>query len=322
MHKKTLERSHGVTVPTYFKYWGKADPKYEGEPKWHPLVYHCLDVAACAEALLRDRSPWIKALHRLSELPDHRLKAWVLFLSAIHDIGKFGHAFQGTKPDLQKVLQGCSTVVPRGEKHPTMGYALGRRNLLGWFGKPVNDEDLFDVVQPWLASATGHHGRPPVNLDIGQSVRLIRDNFPTEVLRDTEAFVKDTVNLLMGAGFPLPDPEPGLAERYARLSWLVAGVLVVSDWLGSNTRWFPYHESTLSMPKYWNEVACRNAREAVQESGLSCPAIASFQSFRTLFPKIANLTSLQVGRKKSKWVTVLISSYLKTLQGVARRKRR
>jgi CRISPR-associated endonuclease/helicase Cas3 len=35
-------------IPTYFRYWGKADPNYEGEPKWHPLVYHCLDVAAVA----------------------------------------------------------------------------------------------------------------------------------------------------------------------------------------------------------------------------------------------------------------------------------
>ena len=29
-----------------FRYWGKADPAYPGEPKWHPLVYHSLDVAA------------------------------------------------------------------------------------------------------------------------------------------------------------------------------------------------------------------------------------------------------------------------------------
>lgn len=21
----------------FFKYWGKADPNYPGEPKWHPL---------------------------------------------------------------------------------------------------------------------------------------------------------------------------------------------------------------------------------------------------------------------------------------------
>lgn len=28
-----------------FTYWGKADPNYPDEPKWHPLVYHSLDVA-------------------------------------------------------------------------------------------------------------------------------------------------------------------------------------------------------------------------------------------------------------------------------------
>ncbi|SFQ18248.1 hypothetical protein SAMN05216419_10961 [Nitrosomonas cryotolerans] len=29
-----------------FKYWGKADQNYQGKQKWHPLVYHSLDVAA------------------------------------------------------------------------------------------------------------------------------------------------------------------------------------------------------------------------------------------------------------------------------------
>jgi CRISPR-associated endonuclease/helicase Cas3 len=33
-------------MESYLKYWGKADPKYPSEPKWHPLVYHCLDMAA------------------------------------------------------------------------------------------------------------------------------------------------------------------------------------------------------------------------------------------------------------------------------------
>ena len=33
-----------------FRYWGKADPDYPGEPKWHPFVYHSLDVAAVASA--------------------------------------------------------------------------------------------------------------------------------------------------------------------------------------------------------------------------------------------------------------------------------
>lgn len=29
---------------TIFDYWGKADPNYPGEKKWHPLVYHSLDI--------------------------------------------------------------------------------------------------------------------------------------------------------------------------------------------------------------------------------------------------------------------------------------
>ena len=37
---------------TYFAYWGKADPNYPGEPKWHPLAYHSLDMTGVAT---RDR---------------------------------------------------------------------------------------------------------------------------------------------------------------------------------------------------------------------------------------------------------------------------
>jgi len=32
----------------YFGYWGKADPKYPGHPKWHPLVYHCPNLTTAA----------------------------------------------------------------------------------------------------------------------------------------------------------------------------------------------------------------------------------------------------------------------------------
>ena len=40
------------------KHWGKADEKYLGEPKWHPLAYHCLDVSSVAVAWW-DASPTI-----------------------------------------------------------------------------------------------------------------------------------------------------------------------------------------------------------------------------------------------------------------------
>ena len=34
------------------RYWGKAKPETNSGPQWHPLVYHCLDVAACGRKLL------------------------------------------------------------------------------------------------------------------------------------------------------------------------------------------------------------------------------------------------------------------------------
>jgi hypothetical protein len=37
---------------SYFRYWGKADPNYPGDPKWHPLVYHCLNIADSSDYIL------------------------------------------------------------------------------------------------------------------------------------------------------------------------------------------------------------------------------------------------------------------------------
>ena len=43
-----------------FEYWGKADEKYVGETSWHPLAYHCLDVAACGQVLLNAQPSWLE----------------------------------------------------------------------------------------------------------------------------------------------------------------------------------------------------------------------------------------------------------------------
>jgi CRISPR-associated endonuclease/helicase Cas3 len=52
--------------PTYLRYWGKADPTYRDEPKWHPLAYHCLDVAACGLVLLEVQPAWLSGAGRIT----------------------------------------------------------------------------------------------------------------------------------------------------------------------------------------------------------------------------------------------------------------
>ncbi len=275
-----------------FRYWGKADAKYPGEPKWHPLVYHCLDVAACGSVLLERQTTWNDVMLRLSGLPATRLRPWVTIQLGLHDIGKFGDGFQCKDPGLQVALCGRTASTSNTEHHTTLGYLLTQRHLLDWLGQDGGDPDLLDLVQPWLAAATGHHGRPPRNL--GNPALLLRNQFPTHVASDARQFVEEANRLFMPEGFPLPTPEAGLAERYMRTSWLLAGLLVVADWLGSNTRWFPYREPTLSLTEYWNQVALAGAQRAVDESGLAPATPAPFAGFKALFPKIPAPTPMQV----------------------------
>lgn len=275
-----------------WQYWGKAGEAYEREPKWHPLVYHCLDVAACAAALLERQPAWLAAIGRQAEFALEALRPCLHFLAAIHDLGKFGDGFQARRPDLLARLQDRTGIDPGGERHDTLGYVLAERHLLDWLGLDGRDADLFDLIQPWVAAVTGHHGRPSKNLDSTQW--LLRNQFPAQVLIDACCFVTEAARLLLPVDFVWPTPEAGLAERFRRASWLVAGLTVAADWLGSNTRWFPYRAPEHPLDEYWKAFALPQARRAVEESGLVPAAPATLPAMRTLFPAVALPTPLQI----------------------------
>lgn len=276
---------------TYFRYWGKADRKFDGEPKWHPLVYHCLDVAACGQALLRHQPAWLEKMAVLSGLDPDVLSQWLAFLLAIHDIGKFGDGFQALRPDLQGELQGQAAQVAYDVRHDTLGYALGMDSLPGWLGRDASDDLESDLLRPWLAAVAGHHGRPPKNLP---TQAILKRQFRPAVLADVRQFVEHSTQLLFPIGWCLPEPTPGGAERQQQASWLVAGFAVVSDWLGSNTRWFNYQHPEWSLEDYWQAVALPTAEQAVHDSGLLGLSPAKQSTFAGLFPHLSSaLTPLQ-----------------------------
>ena len=225
--------------PAYWNYWGKADPSYPGEAKWHPLVYHCLDVSAVTEVLIESRPAWLNHLCRCAGMPPEKLTPWILFLLAIHDIGKYSDGFQWQRSDLAAKLQARDSAAPQGERHDTMGYLLCTAHLLGWFGKDNKNTFLLDLLIPWIAAVTGHHGRPPLNIGDNRTL-LLRNGFQPAVLADAHAFVENTARLLLPEGWPLPEPSEGIAESFWGASWILSGLAVASDWVGSNTRWFPY----------------------------------------------------------------------------------
>jgi CRISPR-associated endonuclease/helicase Cas3 len=60
-----------------------------------------------------------------------------------------------------------------------------------------------------------------------------------------------------------------------RASWLLAGLVVLADWIGSSQTWFPYHTPKPSLPDYWEQVAIPNAQRALDAAGLEPAASAS-----------------------------------------------
>lgn len=232
---------------SYWRYWGKADREYHAEPQWHPLAYHCLDVAACGQELLARQSVWLRKLAGLSGLTEDSLLPWLLFLLAIHDIGKFANGFQQKRDDLQILLRGNKTNIGGDERHDTLGYVLGMEKLPAWLDCPDLAQRGGLALRPWLASVTGHHGRPPKNQ--GSSVLILRDHFPASIQGDAEQFVRDAVALFLRDGFPEAIAMRGAVENAKRATWLLAGLAVAADWLGSNTRWFGYREPSLDAEK-------------------------------------------------------------------------
>ncbi|QEP44501.1 CRISPR-associated endonuclease Cas3'' [Ectothiorhodospiraceae bacterium BW-2] len=70
--------------------WAKS-----GDPKFHPLLAHILDVAAVAETILLREPPQTKAwLAQQLYIPEQSVAQFVAFICGLHDFGKATPGFQ------------------------------------------------------------------------------------------------------------------------------------------------------------------------------------------------------------------------------------
>ena len=276
-------------IPAYFRYWGKADPKYEGVPKWHPLVYHCLDVAAVA-AVWWDASPAIRHGFRLcSALPEEQVRAWILFFIALHDYGKFDVRFQLRAMQIWELLYpnaGSYSDLPA--VRDCKEYYHGERGL-AWFMadhanmlelEPVNtggDLSFLDGLQetcsdrwlawkPWLEVIAGHHGQikhaeivAPSPLPPTCDRRLAEIDFKARV-----AWLADLEQLFLRPG------TLSLSDFPPMISPLMAGFCSVSDWLGSrcDKENFSYCQEMLDLRTYFEERCAADAVRILELAGI------------------------------------------------------
>lgn len=259
------ESRHDVT---FLAFWGKARPENAMGPRWHPVAYHLLDVAAVTDAVLRCRPHVTTRIAHLLGVDARGVHALIVALAGLHDIGKFAPAFQAKAHEHwpNAVLGPYSDAFAVQRPHTEDGYVL-------W------DDLLADRVADrlWAGGASalfalapavfGHHGRP---VGPGSSSRSARSRFRSAT--DSALACADAVTALLS---PTPvNADTPDDERVRLASWIISGVITVADWVGSREEWFPYCAPAVDDPAlahYW-EYAQKQADIAVRAAGL-VPAV-------------------------------------------------
>lgn len=209
----------------FLRLWAKSDPP-------HPLWCHLIDVGAVAEALWdkvlgeRTRFRLARSLG-LTELEQAR--PWIIWLTALHDLGKAEPGFQGCHADLAKLMKGTD-LDPRNalKEHP--------------HGKFTN-RYLRELLEPHhgkgikhLCTAIGAHHGEVLDVPPGR-----RPGLQPSLSKQPYAFAREQLVALveqaLGIG-ALAAQGPRLHPD-ALLLHELAGFVSYADWIGSNTDFFP-----------------------------------------------------------------------------------
>ena len=240
-----LQHSFNGSTPTVFEPWGKlAQDKNDA----HPLLDHMTDVAACflalAECTSIRRSLECTANRKLDDFDLQRLAVLVF----LHDVGKANAGFQSRRWQLPARPPGYWPTSPFG--HGPEGWELiaDRVPNAEFYAAGLHIAEMVSwgdgAVCELLQASISHHGRP-----LGVDPSKQTDVIWKPVLDKTGAVLYDPAATLASMGErvkcsfpqafekclqPLPD-QPAFVH-------LFAGLVQLSDWLGSDTRegFFPY----------------------------------------------------------------------------------
>jgi len=192
--------------------WAKTTK--EGRPGIS--VYdHCVNVGCVAEALMCGLPTQVRNL----------LPKGAVTLAALHDVGKATLGFQVKCP-------GWLTL--QGSPNASLGEAAMSVSDHAYVSQAFLQElPNGSSFRLWAVAVGAHHGRPK-----GRKVRL---NPPVECqvpwAQEQRFSLLESLRSVFGP-LPTEPPQPTLAPHHTDL-WLLAGLISVADWIGSNETWFP-----------------------------------------------------------------------------------
>lgn len=211
--------------------WGKYS---KSSNSMHPAFAHMLDVAAVAhEMLLRNRKrveQWRKIV--VPNNDSEQFTSWLVFLVALHDIGKLTPGFQYKCPALCTCLGEAfaSNDIERGETdHGMSGYAI----LSDLFASDGSCEHEIAKLLGHILAA--HHGR----FYRGMNFRKTRARIGQRGWQELRQQAVEELLAILGLrwdAFPFAHSESLPAGFLLDL----AGLTTLADWLGSDENRFGY----------------------------------------------------------------------------------
>lgn len=270
-------------IDRIYQYWGKTGK--DCEPRYHLLVYHSLDVAAVGNRILFHHPILVSRISSALNINRDHVIPFISFLLAIHDLGKFSESFQGMVKDLFFQMHRREPRLNNQLHHSNLGIKIFE-NIVETNDINLTDRlcdgDLYEFYLGYkfcLNASLGHHGMPP---DMGKinytSLHLVCADNDISAASD---FLEVSAELFLNnltSKIPIQNDE----SISAQISWLIAGLVIISDWIGSSG-FFPFHNEKIPLDIYWKQ-SLDIAERALPICGLSDYKVNSDTGIRSLFP--------------------------------------
>ncbi len=290
-----------INIQNILRFWAKlphSDQENTISTKFHPLICHMIDVAVVTREMWKQVLSTAARQHIAQALTItiEQAEIFITFLAALHDLGKASPAFQLRdaaknllflysdmgKPPLVKPSD-----IPHGrvtakeltqilEKTYGVNRKLARqvsKVIGGHHGSFPTDEEFLTKYPP---SGAGQNIKSWDKLRSELVIVLLENFNALEVIKN---FSIKTV------------PHA--------VSMIIAGLVSVADWVGSNSDFFPYEvEDFNNLPKFdiqdYLQRATKQAQRALKSLGwLTASQPKQSSTFTELFPNLQILRPLQ-----------------------------